>query len=146
MDSSHRPWRSKPEFSTPPDTALLQIALLAKPKNRVAGTCLVHKIHSLPGTVPCLPPCRLSSLHLGMDQSSLSGLDLGSAWNTRPILDSALVDQPGTWARCIEKVHVTYSSGKPTVVHPPQAPHLSQWYWFSVFPPSPLHHWASEVE
>lgn len=60
-------------------TALLQIALLAKPTNRVAGTCLVHKIHSLPGTVPCLPLSRLSSLDLGMDQSSLSGLDLGSA-------------------------------------------------------------------
>ena len=51
-------------------TALLKIALLAKPTNRVAGTCQRHKIYSLPGTVPCLPPSRLSSLDLGVDQST----------------------------------------------------------------------------
>ena len=48
---------------------------------------------------------------------NLSSLDLGSAQNTGPTLDSSPAEQPGTLAVETRKAHITVSWGKPSVVH-----------------------------
>ena len=45
-----------------------------------------HKTHTQPG----LCPCRVSK--------NMSGLDLGSAWNAGPALDSSPAEHAGVWA------------------------------------------------
>ena len=77
-------------------------------------------------------PCRLSCSDLGRAQKphptesvplwstknlNLSSLDLQSAWNAGPALDSTHAEKPGDWALKTGKAHTTVSWGKPRVVH-----------------------------
>ena len=110
-------------------------ALMVHPGNQATGTRKVHKTHGPPGTVHS--PSIWSPEQLGPGKGTkhiahlsvcpwrvpenLSGLDLGSIWNSGPTWDSALMEHPGAWAVWTLEVHTTLGCGKHSMVHPLQA-------------------------
>ena len=67
---------------------------------------------------------------------NLSSLDLGSARNPGPTLDSSPAEQPGAWAVLTRKAH-TRGEQEQTQCGPvtTSTPHTHQWYFFAVFLP-----------
>ena len=116
-------------------TTHLGLWLCGHPGNQVAGTRVVHQIHSPPGTVH-LPSTQSPewlgpgkgakhTAHLGLCHGrapeNLSSLDLGSAQNAGPTWDTALAEHPEAWAVWIWEVEAALGCGKSSVVHPLQA-------------------------
>ena len=123
----------------------------AYPRNQVAGTGEVIRRTPHLGRV-CSPSTWLPELIApgkGKTQAqpslclcgvpknlNLSGLDLGSAHNPGPALDSPPAEQPEAWAVQTGKAHTSWVGAKPVWSrHTVSTPHTHQWYLFAVFLP-----------
>ena len=75
---------------------------------------------------------------------NLRGLDLRSACNPGPALDSSLAEPPGAWAVQTGKAHTPWAGANPVWPrHCEHSPHKPVIFVCSV-PPSPQHDWTSE--
>ena len=78
------------------------------------------------------------------ENKNLSGLDLGSAYNPGPTLDSSPAEQPGAWAVQTGKARPPWVGANPVwSIHCEHAPRMPVMFICSV-PPSPQHDRTSE--
>ena len=111
--------------TTPPGESALAKYLVTW----VARTWERHKTQPQPSLCLCGVPENLN----------LSGLDLGSARNPEPTLDSSPAEQPGAWAVLTGKAHTPWAGANPVwpqhCEHTASTPHTRQGHLFAVFLP-----------
>ena len=93
-----------------------------------------HKTQAQPSLCLCGVPKNLN----------LSVIDLGSACNPEPALDSFRAEQYGAWAVQTEKPHMLWAGASPVWLrHCKHSPHMPAIFVYSV-PPSLQNNWTSE--
>ena len=93
-----------------------------------------HKTQAQPSLCLCGVPKNLN----------LSSLDLGSAHNPGPALDSSPAEQPGAWAVLTGKAHTPRAGANPVWPrHGEHSPHMPLIFVCSI-PPHRQHNWTSE--
>lgn len=157
MKSSHRPGESQPEINSPEETQgtheTVPSGAASKPScwdkrgtkdawliwdsafpTEANGAVFTWKGHKVIAN-NCQCSCRAAEI--------LSGLHMGSAWNTRPTWDcSSQSKQQGALTGWTQKVHATFVSAKPTAVHPAQEPPCFPTFSVPTLPMAPLSSWA----
>ena len=139
-------------------TAHLRQCPCGTPRKRAAGTREVPRCTAHLGQCARQAPGHLSCSDLGRAQNACptesvplwsirepDGLDLGSAWNAGPALDSSPAEQPGAWAVQTRKAHAPWAGANPVwSIHCEHSPHTPVIFVCSVPPPA-QHNWTRSL-
>ena len=68
-----------------------------------------------------------------LENVNLNDLDLGSARNPGPTLDSSPAEQPGAWTVYTGKAHTLWAGANPLGSNTASTPHTRQWYLSAMF-------------